>query len=105
MVKKTLSAGQQDYEAKRAAKAGMSLDKWLALKSRQAEADERARLRAVAPPKPAKPPGLFKRLIDRAHTPLKAKGDVPAGTPGSTLPKSQSGKGRSGRQPPSSRSR
>lgn len=65
---KTLTEGQRAYEAKRAAKAGMSLEKWLAAKERDA-----ARAQTVAAkvaPKPAKPPGLFKRLIDRAHKPL-----------------------------------
>ena len=54
---KTLTEGQRAYEAKRAAKAGMSLDKWLASKQRQLEAE-------------AKPPGFFGRLLDRAHRPL-----------------------------------
>lgn len=71
MDKKTLTAGQRAYEAKRAAKAGMSLDKWLASKQREAEAEARAREKAAAPPKPVKPPGLLRRLIDRAHQPLK----------------------------------
>ncbi len=71
MAKPTLTAGQREYEAKRAAKAGMSLEKWLASKEKQAEAEARERAKAVEPPKPAKPPGILKRLIDRAHQPLK----------------------------------
>jgi hypothetical protein len=67
---RALSDGQREYEAKRAAKAGMSLDKWLATKEKQQEAE--ARERAAQTAKPAKP-GLFKRLIDRAHQPLKPK--------------------------------
>ena len=101
MAKKTLSAGQQDYEAKRAAKAGMSLDRWLAAKDRQSQADERARLLAAAPSKPVKPPGLIRRLIDRAHVPLKTKagpqGEPRTGSP----PKPDSIKPRSTRLPPS----
>jgi len=67
---KTLSDGQRAYEAKRAAKAGMSLDKWLASKQRAQEAETRAKEKAAEPPKPVKKPGLFARLIERAHRPL-----------------------------------
>lgn len=67
---KTLSEGQRAYEAKRAAKAGMSLEKWLASKQRQQEIEAKARQQAVAPSKPVKPPGFFSRLLERAHRPL-----------------------------------
>jgi hypothetical protein len=68
---KILTEGQRAYEAKRAAKAGMSLDKWLASKKRELEAEERAKLKAVqAAAKPPKPPGFFSRLLDRAHRPF-----------------------------------
>ena len=67
---KTLSEGQRAYEAKRAAKAGVSLDKWLASKQRQQEADARAREKAAEPARPAKKPGLLARLLERAHKPL-----------------------------------
>ncbi len=67
---RTLSEGQRAYEAKRAAKAGMSLDKWLATKERDRLAEEKAKAKAVEPPKPAKPPGFFSRLLERAQRPL-----------------------------------
>ena len=67
---KPLSEGQRAYEAKRAAKANMSLEKWLASKQRQQEAEARARLKAAEPPKPVKKPGLFARLLERANKPL-----------------------------------
>ena len=67
---KTLTEGQRAYEAKRAAKAGMSLDKWLAAKQREVEAEAKAKLKTVEAAKPAKPPGLLTRLLDRAHKPL-----------------------------------
>lgn len=67
---RTMTDGQRAYEAKRAAKAGMSLDKWLASKEREREAEEKARLKAAEPTKPAKPPGFFSRLLERAHKPL-----------------------------------
>jgi hypothetical protein len=67
----SLSDGQRAYEAKRAAKAGMSLEKWLAQKERQAQEAARAEAkRAEQARKIPKKPGLLKRLIDRAHKPL-----------------------------------
>lgn len=68
---KTLSEGQRAYEAKRAAKAGMSLEKWLSSKQRQQDAEFRAKEKAAtAAAKPAKKRGLLSRLLDRAHKPL-----------------------------------
>lgn len=67
--KGAMTAGQRAYEAKRAAKAGVSLDKWLEQK-RRAEAAELATLSRAATPAADKKPGLFKRLLDRAHKPL-----------------------------------
>ena len=60
---KPLSEGQRAYEAKRAAKAGMSLDRWLAQKEKALKAEAAARQSAAEPPKPAKKPGLFARLL------------------------------------------
>jgi hypothetical protein len=70
MTRKPLSEGQRIYEAKRATKAGMSLEKWLDSKERQKLADEKARQKAAEPPK-VKKPGLLSRLVDRGHQPLK----------------------------------
>ena len=67
-----MSEGQRAYEAKRAAKAGMSLDKWLAAKERDRLAEEKARARAAEPPKPVKPPGFLARMLERARKPLKS---------------------------------
>jgi len=67
---KTLTEGQRAYEAKRAAKAGMSLEKWLASKQRQQEADIKAKMKAAEAAKPAKPPGFLSRLLERAQRPL-----------------------------------
>jgi hypothetical protein len=67
---KTLTEGQRAYEGKRAAKAGMSLDKWLALKQREQEAEAKAKLKAVEATKPPKPPGLIGRLLERAQRPF-----------------------------------
>jgi hypothetical protein len=64
-----MTDGQREYEARRAAKAGMSLDRWLEQK-RRAEAAEAAAAARAAKPAPAKKPGLIARLIERAHKPL-----------------------------------
>lgn len=66
---KHMSEGQRSYEEKRAAKAGVSLEKWLQMKERDRADDERARQAAITPPPPRKP-GLLSRLIERAHKPL-----------------------------------
>jgi hypothetical protein len=67
---KSLTEGQRSYEAKRAAKNGMTLDKWLTSKQRQQEAEAKARLKAAEAAKPPKPPGLFGRLLERAQRPF-----------------------------------
>lgn len=66
---KALSEGQRAYEARRAAKAGMSLDKWLEAKAKDREAEARAHAKTGAA-KPAKKPGLIGRLLERAQRPL-----------------------------------
>ena len=68
---KTLTEGQRAYEARRAAKAGMSLDRWLAQKSRAQEAAAKAERKAAEATRPPRKPGFFSRLIERAHRPLK----------------------------------
>jgi hypothetical protein len=68
---RTLTEGQRAYEAKRAAKAGMTLEKWLSSKQRSQEAEARAKTKAAAEAaKPAKKAGFLSRLLDRAHKPL-----------------------------------
>lgn len=64
-----MSKSQRAYETKRAAKAGMSLEKWLQSKEREKQQETAAK----KPPAPPKPPGLLSRLLDRAHKPLKSK--------------------------------
>lgn len=66
-VAKPMSDGKLAYERRRAEKAGMSLEKWL--ESKEKEAQSRAREERVEKPK-AKRPGLLSRLIDKAHKPL-----------------------------------
>ncbi len=64
-----MTEGQRAYEARRAAKAGMTLDRWLEQKRRAEAAEAEAKARAANPAAPKKP-GLFARLIERAHKPL-----------------------------------
>ncbi len=68
-MSKDMSEGQRAYEAKRAAKAGMSLEKWLDAKDRDKREEERAREKAAQKAEPKKP-GFFSRLLDKAHKPL-----------------------------------
>ena len=65
-----LTKGQQEYEQRRAAKAGVSLDKWLDGKRRQQEAAARDEARARKQATDPKKTGLLSRLLDRAHKPL-----------------------------------
>jgi hypothetical protein len=67
---KQMTDGQRSYEEKRAAKAGLSLDKWLELKEREKREDARAREKAAKAAEPPKKPGFLSRLIERAHKPL-----------------------------------
>ncbi len=67
---KTLTEAQRAYEAKRAAKAGMSLDKWLARKEKDRATEARARVEAAKPAEPVKEPGFFGRLMQRVQKPL-----------------------------------
>ncbi|MBL6077404.1 hypothetical protein JMJ56_05245 [Belnapia sp. T18] len=65
-----MTEGQRAYEAKRAAKAGMSVEKWLALKAKEAEAERAVAAKAVETAQPAKKTGFFSRLMERAQKPL-----------------------------------
>lgn len=67
---KQMSEGQRAYEAKRAAKAGMSLEKWLGLRERERLEAERAREQAAKPPPEPKKPGFLGRLLERARKPI-----------------------------------
>ncbi len=67
---KQLTEGQRAYEEKRAAKAGVSLDKWLSMREREKREETRAREQDAKPPDPPKKPSLISRLIDLGHKPL-----------------------------------
>ncbi len=68
------SKGKQAYEARRAEKAGVGLEKWMADKQRRVQAErdaeQRARKAATTQNASKKKPGLLRRLLDRAHRPL-----------------------------------
>jgi len=67
-----LTEGQRAYEARRAAKAGMTLEKWLVEKEKRAKAEAAEETReAQAERKEPEKKGWFSRLLDKAHQPLK----------------------------------
>lgn len=77
MDQRKMTEGQRAYEARRAAKAGMSLEKWLALKEKERAAEQAAAAAAGArkaePTAGAAAPkrqGFFARLLERAQKPL-----------------------------------
>lgn len=69
MDAKKLTEGQRAYEAKRAAKAGMTLEAWLRDKEKRAKAEAAEAAKATTPEAPKKP-GFFSRLLERAQKPL-----------------------------------
>jgi hypothetical protein len=70
MDQRKMTQGQRAYEAKRAAKAGMSLDKWLVLKAREAEAERAVAVKATDAATPPKKAGFFARILEKAQKPL-----------------------------------
>ncbi len=72
MDQRKMSEGQRAYEARRAAKAGMSLEKWLERKEKEAQAERAAAMQArkAEPAATAKKPGFLARLLERAQKPL-----------------------------------
>ena len=70
MSDRRMTDAQRAYEAKRAAKAGMSLEKWLIEKDRRAQAEAKEAAAAAAQPAAAKKPGFFGRLLEKAQKPL-----------------------------------
>lgn len=72
MDHRKMTEGQRAYEAKRAKKAGVSLERWLDQKAKEA-ASERAAAEKTQRPEPAaekKKPGLLARLLEKAQKPL-----------------------------------
>ena len=70
-----MTEAQRAYEAKRAAKAGLSLEQWLERKRKAAAAGEREAAAAGGKKREAataasKKPGLLARLLERAQKPL-----------------------------------
>ena len=58
-----MTEAQRAYETKRAAKAGMTIEKWMAQKHKAA----RMAANAAAPPPPPKKRGVIGRMLDRAR--------------------------------------
>lgn len=70
MDQRKMTEGQRAYEAKRAAKAGMSLEKWLANKEKDAAAERAKTEKPRKEEAAAKKPGLLARLLEKAQKPL-----------------------------------
>jgi hypothetical protein len=75
MDQQKMTEAQRAYEAKRAAKAGLSLEQWLQRKKKAAAAEEREAAASAAKNRPAaaaapKKPGFLARLLERAQKPL-----------------------------------
>ena len=72
MDRRKMTEAQRAYEAKRAAKAGLTLERWLERKEKAAAGEREAS--AAAKPKPAaskgKAPGFLARLLEKAQRPL-----------------------------------
>ncbi len=68
-----MNEAQRAYEAKRAAKAGLSLERWLERKEKAAAAAGDGSGREAGKPAPAGAkgkPGFFARLLEKAQKPL-----------------------------------
>lgn len=61
-----MTEAQKAYEAKRAAKAGMSLEKWMAQKQKASREAAKTTASAAVPSKTRKK-GLIGRMLDRAR--------------------------------------
>jgi hypothetical protein len=72
MDHRKMSEGQRAYEAKRASKAGVSLERWLDQKAKEAAAERAAAAKAQQPEPAAakKKPGFLARLLEKAQKPL-----------------------------------
>jgi hypothetical protein len=72
MDHRKMSEGQRAYEAKRARKAGVSLERWLDQKAKEATLERAAAAQAQQPASAAekKKPGLLARLLEKAQKPF-----------------------------------
>lgn len=70
MEQRRMTEAQRAYEAKRAAKAGLSLEQWLARKAKEAAAERAAEAKAAQPEPAARKPGFFARMLEKAQKPL-----------------------------------
>lgn len=70
MSDRKMTEAQRAYETKRAAKAGMSLERWLADKEKRAAAEAREQQAAAKPAAAPKKPGFLGRLLEKAQKPL-----------------------------------
>src|SRR3954462_2917235 len=76
MDHRKMTEGQRAYEAKRAAKAGMSLERWLDLKAKEGAAERAAVAKAQQAEATAagKKPVFCARLLEKAQKPIGGAG-------------------------------
>lgn len=67
-----MTEAQRAYESKRAAKAGLSLERWLEQKEKTAAEERKAANAqpAATPGTPKGKPGFIARLLEKAQKPL-----------------------------------
>jgi len=72
MDHRKMTEGQRAYEAKRAKKAGLSLERWLDLKAKEAAAERAAAAKSqqAEAMEEKKKPGFLARLLEKAQKPL-----------------------------------
>ena len=70
MDQRKMTKAQRAYEAKRAAKAGMSLERWLAQKEKETTTERAQVAKPQKSDTPARKPGFFARLLEKAQKPL-----------------------------------
>lgn len=70
MDQRKMTKAQRAYEAKRAARAGLSLEKWLANKEKDAALERAQALKTEKGAAPPKKPGFLARLLERVQKPL-----------------------------------
>jgi hypothetical protein len=70
MDQRKMTEGQRAYEAKRAAKAGMSLEKWLVQKEKEAAAERADAAKVPKAEAATRKRGFFARLLEKAQKPL-----------------------------------
>ena len=65
-----MTEAQRAYEAKRAAKAGLTLERWLDRKEKAAAGERESAVKPRPGETKSKPPSFLARLLEKAQKPL-----------------------------------